>query len=183
MSLRSLLEENSIEKISVHDITDKIGVNRQTFYYYFHDIYDLIQWMLSEEVKKRFSKFDAKYIALSETLDVFYHSLNDNRKLIYAIYQSYDSRRSRLLIKDLIGPYCQKVLEVRPYYDRLDKDAKEFVLHMALAAVTSIITSWLDGEGDIEESKKIAFFVTIFDSSINEFITTCLDSGQKLSLK
>jgi AcrR family transcriptional regulator len=25
------------------------GMNRQTFYYHFHDVYDLIQWILEEE--------------------------------------------------------------------------------------------------------------------------------------
>ena len=47
-ALRDLLEEKSIDKISVHDITDSVGVNRQTFYYYFQNVYELIQWMLSK---------------------------------------------------------------------------------------------------------------------------------------
>ena len=36
-SLKKLLEKKTLDKITVKDITDDCGVNRQTFYYHFHD--------------------------------------------------------------------------------------------------------------------------------------------------
>ena len=44
-SLKKVLEKKSLDKITITDITDDCGVNRQTFYYHFHDIYELIEWM------------------------------------------------------------------------------------------------------------------------------------------
>ena len=41
-SLKKLLAKKTLEKITVKDITDDCGVNRQTFYYHFHDVYDLV---------------------------------------------------------------------------------------------------------------------------------------------
>ena len=51
-SLKKLLEKKTLDKITVKDITDDCGVNRQTFYYHFHDVYDLVEWIFTEEAKK-----------------------------------------------------------------------------------------------------------------------------------
>lgn len=45
-SFVELLEEKPFEKISIGDIAAKAGINRQTFYYHFKDIRDLIEWSL-----------------------------------------------------------------------------------------------------------------------------------------
>ena len=43
-SLKKLLLEKPLHKITVSDITDDCGINRMTFYYHFKDIYDLVEW-------------------------------------------------------------------------------------------------------------------------------------------
>ena len=44
-ALDRLLEKKPLEKIRINDLTEACGVNRQTFYYHFHDIYELVEWM------------------------------------------------------------------------------------------------------------------------------------------
>ena len=39
-SLKKLLSKKNLDKITVKDIVTDCGVNRQTFYYHFHDIYN-----------------------------------------------------------------------------------------------------------------------------------------------
>ena len=51
-ALTDLLQERPIEKITIKDITDRCGINRQTFYYHFSDIYDLMEWTLDKELRK-----------------------------------------------------------------------------------------------------------------------------------
>ena len=47
-AFEGLLEKRSIDKITVKDIVAECGVNRQTFYYHFRDIYDLMEWTLAK---------------------------------------------------------------------------------------------------------------------------------------
>lgn len=42
-ALIELCEQKDFRKISVQDITKKVGLNRQTFYYHFTDKYDLLR--------------------------------------------------------------------------------------------------------------------------------------------
>ena len=48
-SLKKLLEKKTLDKITVKDITDDCGVNRQTFYYHFQDKYELLDWIYYNE--------------------------------------------------------------------------------------------------------------------------------------
>lgn len=48
-SFIKLLSQQSLNKITVKDIVEDAQVNRQTFYYHFHDIYDLIRWIFEKE--------------------------------------------------------------------------------------------------------------------------------------
>ena len=43
-----LLEEKSMAKITVKDIVERCGVNRNTFYYHFRDIPDVVEFILKK---------------------------------------------------------------------------------------------------------------------------------------
>ena len=44
-ALYRTLEKKPLDRIRISDLTQECGVNRQTFYYHFHDIYELVEWI------------------------------------------------------------------------------------------------------------------------------------------
>ena len=50
-SLKKFLARKPISRITIKDITGDCGVNRMTFYYHFKDIYDLLDWSVSQEAQ------------------------------------------------------------------------------------------------------------------------------------
>ena len=49
-SLKRLTEKKAFDKISVGEISEEAGINRQTFYYHFTDKYELLEWIYKEEI-------------------------------------------------------------------------------------------------------------------------------------
>lgn len=49
LSLKRQMARKPLNKITIKDIVDDCGVNRQTFYYHFEDIYDCLEWMYHKE--------------------------------------------------------------------------------------------------------------------------------------
>lgn len=47
--LKELMKHKSFSKISIADITQQCGLNRQTFYYHFQDKYELLNWIYYNE--------------------------------------------------------------------------------------------------------------------------------------
>lgn len=49
-SLKELGASKILDKITVADITEHCGVNRQTFYYHFDDKYELLNWIYTQDL-------------------------------------------------------------------------------------------------------------------------------------
>ncbi len=70
-TLLDMMEEESIEKISVIDLCNRAMVNRATFYAHFEDKYHLLNFALEELKDNIYAKFtkDAKITTPTETLN------------------------------------------------------------------------------------------------------------------
>ncbi len=55
-SIKALMKKKSLNKITVSDIVQSCGLNRQTFYYHFKDKYDLINWIYYNEIVTTLAK-------------------------------------------------------------------------------------------------------------------------------
>ncbi len=54
-ALKKLCREKPLEKISISDITNECGLNRQSFYYHFQDKYELLGWIYFNELFVHFN--------------------------------------------------------------------------------------------------------------------------------
>lgn len=48
-SLKNMIKKKSFDRITISDIVNDCGLNRQTFYYHFKDKYDLLNWIYYNE--------------------------------------------------------------------------------------------------------------------------------------
>ncbi len=49
-ALKDLMQKTSFQKITIQNVTDHCGLNRQTFYYHFKDMFDLLNWIYQNEI-------------------------------------------------------------------------------------------------------------------------------------
>lgn len=82
-----LLNERTMNKITVKDITDRCGINRNTFYYHYQDIPALLEEICADQVDRLVKEYptinsidDCLIAAMTFTLE--------NRRAVMHIYQS-----------------------------------------------------------------------------------------------
>lgn len=46
-ALKELMQERPLRKITVQDIMDRTKMKRQSFYYHFQDVYDVLEWEIN----------------------------------------------------------------------------------------------------------------------------------------
>ncbi|MCB8815067.1 dihydroxyacetone kinase transcriptional activator DhaS [Desulfosporosinus shakirovi] len=56
-SLKRLMEKVPLNKITVQEIVDDCELNRQTFYYHFQDIFDLLGWIYTTEAVESIANY------------------------------------------------------------------------------------------------------------------------------
>ncbi len=83
-SLKKLVMEKPFEKIGIGDICDGCEMNRKSFYYHFHDKYELVIWIFNNEylskVKERYCEDIG--ITISELCKYFHENQAFYKKII-----------------------------------------------------------------------------------------------------
>ncbi|MGI6269954.1 MAG: TetR/AcrR family transcriptional regulator C-terminal domain-containing protein [Candidatus Howiella sp.] len=115
-SFIKLLNERPLNKISVRDIVEDCGINRNSFYYHFQDIPSLIEEIISEQADNLIKEYPSIY-SLDEGFRVASRFILENRKAILHIYNSVN--------RDIFEQYLMKMCEyvVTTYIDTIS--AKE----------------------------------------------------------
>ncbi|MGM9663454.1 MAG: TetR/AcrR family transcriptional regulator [Eubacteriales bacterium] len=86
-SFLKLLNEQPLSKISVRDIVEDCGINRNSFYYHYHNIPSLIEEISKDTVNELIKKYPS-INSLSECVNVAIEYLRKNKKPILHIYNS-----------------------------------------------------------------------------------------------
>jgi len=85
-SLKELLAEKPLDKITVTDLTEHCGVNRMTFYYHFKDIYDLVEWACIESATRALAG-QKTYDTWQQGFLRIFEEVRDNKVFIMNVYR------------------------------------------------------------------------------------------------
>ena len=112
-----LLNEKPLNKISVRDIVEKCGINRNSFYYHFQDIPTLLGEIIREEADRIIPQYPT-ITSLDQCVDVAFQFALSHKRAVYHIYNSVN--------RDLYETALMKICEylVTTYMDTaFGKDA------------------------------------------------------------
>lgn len=73
-TMKRILSQRPLSKISVADLVEECGLHRNSFYYHFRDKYDLVNWIFQTEfdVEIASEKIDDPWRLLERVLQFFY---------------------------------------------------------------------------------------------------------------
>ena len=105
-SLKKLMVRKPLHKISIREITEGCGINRQTFYYHFEDIYSLVKWMFQEEAIKLLDEHEGILIWQDGLLQLFGY-LEENKAVCICTLNSIGHQHLKRLLYDDIHDIIQ----------------------------------------------------------------------------
>lgn len=82
-----LLNEKPLSQITVKDIVDDCGINRNTFYYYFQDLPQLVETVVNEDVQRIIREYPAAS-SIEDCINAMIGFALENRKAVMHIYHS-----------------------------------------------------------------------------------------------
>ena len=114
-SFMKLADEKPVSKISVKDIVEDCGVNRNTFYYHFEDIPTLVEAILKQEADALFKKCD-NIASIEECMQIATRYASGKKKALLHLYNSVS--------RDVYEKYLMEICEytVQKWFDRYPKE-------------------------------------------------------------
>ena len=86
-ALKDIMQDKSFDKVTVTELVKKLNVNRQTFYYHFNDLYDLLERIYIMDGDTILNQAANSGIWQEELLAIF-HYIQDNRQFVCNTYYS-----------------------------------------------------------------------------------------------
>ena len=152
-AFKELLLEKSLNKITISDIAEKCDMNRQTFYYHFHDILELTEWICERDAERAL-KQNKTYDTWQDGFLAIFNMIKRDKAFIVNIYHNVP--------KDYLYRYLYRVT-YQLLYDVLDEQAegrnvktedKEFLANFYKYGFVGLVLEWIDG-GMKEEPNQI----------------------------
>lgn len=110
---RKLSKNMMIDKITVQKIVEAAGISRQTFYYHFQDIIDLVEWILKSNLEKTLqTSLTAK--DSEEALKSFIYEAYENRGLLEQIRYSKNRVEVETILIHVFRAYLLEVIKKYP---------------------------------------------------------------------
>ncbi|MCI5649949.1 MAG: TetR/AcrR family transcriptional regulator C-terminal domain-containing protein [Fusicatenibacter sp.] len=102
-SLKKLMQQKPFSKITVSNLISDSGLNRNTFYYHFEDIYALLRWTLEQEAIEVVRQFDLM-VDYEDAIRFVLDYLQANNAMLKNIYDSLGrDELKRFFYNDFIG--------------------------------------------------------------------------------
>jgi probable dihydroxyacetone kinase regulator len=141
-SLKKLLALKPLDKITVVDIVEDCEVNRQTFYYHFKDIYDLLEWAFLNETSKALAGQKTYETWQQGLLNIFQWAL-DNKPMVEHVYRSVSREHVERYLCEVTFDLLIGVVEEKAKGMAVRQEDKEFIAHFYKYAFVGVMLDWI----------------------------------------
>lgn len=171
-SFVKLLNERPLSQITVKDIVDACGINRNTFYYYFQDLPQLVETIVNEDAQ-RIIREHPTIGSIEDCLNAMISFALENRKAVMHIYHS--------LNRDTYEQYQWKICEhtVTTYVDgilsgrKVAEEDRQLIIDYLKCVCFGLAMGWL--ESGMQEGIQAHFrrICELRQGDLEQMITRC----------
>ena len=87
-TMKAMIQEKPLDKITVQELVGRAKVNRKTFYFHFHGIADLINWMYRAELNEMIATKPITPLTWPDRFSAIMQRMRTDEKIINGIYRS-----------------------------------------------------------------------------------------------
>jgi len=159
-SLKELMKGKQLEKISIRELSDTANVNRQTFYYHFEDIYDLLKWTFQQETVQLLNVYENSLLWKDGLLQLFKY-LEANKEFCLCALQSLGRGHLKRFFYSDISTIFGRVIKSHGERLKAPEEYMAFLTHFYILSLAGLVESWLTGEMD-QSPEEIIEMIDIF---------------------
>ena len=148
-----LLEKENIDKITVTRLIEECHISRQTFYYHFHDIMDVLQWSFTQAAQEmaahRLEMEDRK-----DVLRLFITFIEQHRKKLERLLYSKNWVQIEQILVDALTVYLRQMIRGEASDIMVNYDDMEVLLRFFACGLSGVLLQY-GRESYVNEEKLI----------------------------
>jgi probable dihydroxyacetone kinase regulator len=152
-SLKNLLAKKPLDKITVSSLCLDCGINRQTFYYHFADLADLVEWTCVSDAERALNN-KKTYSTWQEGFLAIFALMREDKTFIMNIYHSVSREQLELYLYKLVYKLIREVVEEQAEGMNVPEKDKDFIAHFYKYAFVGLVFDWIN-RGMEDDPKEI----------------------------
>ena len=164
-SLKKLLLQKPLNKITVNDITEDCGINRMTFYYHFKDIYDLVEWSCLEDASRALQQ-KKTHDTWEEGFIQIFHAVRENKPLVMNVYRCVSRERVEQYLVSLTDGLIRGVVEEDAAGMSVREEDKAFIAQVYSYVFVGIMLEWVAGDMKAEPEPLVRRLALVVQGSV-----------------
>lgn len=141
-SFLKLLNQKPLDKITVKEIVDDCGINRNTFYYHFEDIRALLAFVVDAEVEQVITD-NADVESLEEGFIEGAKFALTNRRAVYHIYNSVNSDELDRYLNGMAEEVMRRLVDKMDIDKSVSNTDKELIIHFYKYGMVGMMKAWV----------------------------------------
>ena len=142
-SFIKLLNEKPLAKISVKDIVEDCGINRNSFYYHFQDIPALLEEIITEEAEELINMYP-EIESLEKGIEVATDFAIKNKMAVFHIYNSVNRDMYEQYTMRLCRHVVTRYLEVAFKDASVSGEDKDVAIRLVSCSLFGLVYDWLN---------------------------------------
>ena len=165
-SLKKLLLEKPLNKITINDITEDCGINRMTFYYHFKDIYDLVEWACLEDAKRALDEKKTCDTWQQGLLQIF-EAVQQNKPFILNVYRCVHREQVEKYLTPLTDDLLMGVINELSAGMVVRAEDKAFIAQVYSYAFVGLMLDWIKDEMKQDPETLVNRFALVIQDDVS----------------
>lgn len=141
-SLKQRMGHTPLNKITVKDLVNDCGLNRQTFYYHFQDIFDLLGWIYKTEAIESIDKYRS-YSTWTDGFHKIFCYIESNKAFCYNTLDSLGRNHLDTYLYDVTNDLVMGVIQELSAGMEVSDGDKRFIANIYTLAFTGLMIQWM----------------------------------------
>ena len=169
-SLKHLLLQKPLNKITINDIAEDCGINRMTFYYHFKDIYDLVEWCCEEDASRALAG-KKTYEAWQQGLLQIFEAVQDNKPFILNVYRSVSREQVENYLYRITYDLLEGVVEEQAQGMSVRQEDKAFIATLYKYMFVGLMLDWIKDDMREDPQQIVDRLAKLIKGSVSEALS------------
>ena len=141
-SLKKLMLQKPLDKITIRDLTEDCDISRMAFYYHFKDIYDLVEWSCLEDATRALAG-KKTYDTWSEGLVQIFDAVYENKPFILNAYRCISRDQIESFLFHLTSDLLMNVVEEKAEGTSISEEDRRFIADFYKYSFVGLMLDWI----------------------------------------
>lgn len=166
-ALKKLMEEKDFNKITINDLVKEAHLNRNSFYYHFNNIFDLLKYTFENDTVKIVKQIDPSH-NLEEIIYFIMTYIDQNKTFCTCAYKSLGKTELRKFLRnnfqDIIINTIEDAISENEF--QVSNDFKNYVIYSHTELMAVHVIGYLENESNFSKEQMAKYILLMFNASV-----------------